>query len=99
MIDVQYKKKYLEKCFRSLSLATKRWGPDIGRKYIKQLSFVYAAEAIQDLYKIPTLRFHPLKGDRKGQYAITLAKRARIIVEVEGNTILIVEEVNTDHYE
>ncbi|MCK5148929.1 type II toxin-antitoxin system RelE/ParE family toxin [bacterium] len=99
MINVCYKKKFLEKCYQSKSAAIKRWGQDIGRKYIKQMSLVYAANTITDLYTIPTLRFHPLKRDRKGQYSITLGKRARIIVEIEGNTILIVEEVNTEHYE
>jgi plasmid maintenance system killer protein len=46
------------------------------------------------------LRFHPLKADRAGQYAISLARRARLIVTFTDRTMTVVriEEVSVEHY-
>lgn len=99
MITVKYKKKYLEKCYLKKADAVKRWGPIVADKYIKQLNLIYAVEQIDELYLIPQLGFHPLKGDRYGQHAIVLTRRARLIVKCQRNTIIIVEEVNVGHYE
>lgn len=99
MLIVKYKRKSLEKCYRNKNEASKKWGPIVGEKYIKQLSLVYAAETIDDLYSIPQLRFHSLKGDREGQHSIILTNRARLIVECEGNSIIIIQKVSTKHYE
>ena len=96
---VEFKKKYLEKCFRNKSEAVKKWGTEVGTKYRKQLLLVYAANSGDDLFHIPQLHFHPLTGDRKGQYSIRLTGRARLIAEINDNTLFIVQEVNTEHYE
>ena len=99
MITVKFSKRYLEKCYRIKSEAIKRWGPVIAENYIRRINVLYAVESVDDLYLIPQLHFHPLKGDRRGQYAISLSGRARLIVEIENNTIIIIMEVNTKHYE
>jgi plasmid maintenance system killer protein len=52
------------------------------------------AERFDDLFTATAL--HLLPGDRKGQHAMTLQGRWRLIVTVEGDTV-IVEEV-TNHY-
>jgi toxin HigB-1 len=96
--NLKFSKRYLEKCYRSKKDAIRRWGTDVGERYINRISTLYAVESINDLYKIPQLSFHPLTGDRKGQYAISLTGRARLIVEIEENQIII-EKVSTDHYE
>jgi len=99
LISVKYKRKYLEKCYREKAEAVKRWGPKVGTKYIRHLNLVYAVERIDDLYSLPQLGFHPLKGNRKGQHSIILTRRARLIVKCEGDTIIIIEEVSVGHYE
>lgn len=99
MLIVKYIRKSLEKCYRNKNETSKKWGSIVGEKYVKQLSLVYAAETIDDLYLIPQLHFHPLKGNREGQHAITLTNRARLIVECKGNLIIIIREVSTRHYE
>jgi len=70
LLIVKYKRKSLEKCYRNKNEASKKWGPIVGEKYIKQLSLVYAAETIDDLYSITQLHFHPLKGDRESQQTL-----------------------------
>ncbi len=99
MLTIKFSNRNLEKCYRNRNQAIHRWGHVIGENYIKRVNAIFAADSIDDLYKIPQLKFHPLTGDRKGQYAISLTGRARLIVGIENNSIIIIEEVNTEHYE
>ena len=56
--------------------------------------------ASDDLYKIPELKCHPLKGDRKGQYAISVTGFYRLIFTLQGERVdvVLVEEVSK-HYD
>jgi proteic killer suppression protein len=96
---LEFRTKLLERCYRSYQDATRQWGAAVARRYIQRLDTLYAASTIEDLYRIPPLRFHLLKGNRQGQYAVALTDRVRLIVSPVGETggILRVEEVNT-HY-
>jgi proteic killer suppression protein len=78
----------------------------VARRYIERVNILYQAKSVDDLFKIPPLKFHPLKGDRKGQHAMTLHDRTRMIVslrkkKVKGSktrtTVIRVEEVS-EHY-
>lgn len=65
----------------SLSEASRLFGVPIGRKYIQRLAILRAVEKFSQLYGFQALRLHPLKGNRTGQYAITLTGNYRLIVE------------------
>lgn len=39
----------------------------------------------------PFYRLHPLKGDRKDQWAVTVSRMSRIVFRVEGNDVLDVD--------
>jgi len=52
----------------------------------KRLMVLQAAPSLKALTLNPGNRFHALKGDRKGQYAISINKRWRVYFEwQEGN--------------
>ena len=42
----------------------------------------------------PGFRFHPLKGDRSGQWSITVRRNWRIVFEFDGTDILKVDFVD-----
>ena len=65
----------------SLSEASRLFGVAMGRKYIQRLAVLRAADNFSQLYGLRALRLHPLKGDRAGQYAITLTGNYRLIIE------------------
>lgn len=65
----------------SLSEAGRLFGVPIGRKYIQRLAVLRAADKFSQLYGLQALRLHTLKGDRSGQYAITLTGNYRLIIE------------------
>ena len=64
-----------------LSEATRLFGVPIGRKYIQRLAIIRAVERFTDIYGHRSLRLHPLKGDRAGQYAMVLSGNYRLIIE------------------
>jgi proteic killer suppression protein len=65
----------------SLPEASRLFGIPIGRKYIQRLAVLRATDKFSQLYGLRALRLHPLKGNRDGQYAITLTGNYRLIIE------------------
>ena len=57
-----------------------------------------STERVEHLYEIRPLNFHPLSGDRRGQYALRLTGRMRLIVTIGDERAIIVEEV-VDYHE
>jgi toxin HigB-1 len=71
----------------------------VGRTYIQRVNTLWAARDGRDLFALKALDMHPLKGSRRGQYAIRLGDRERLIVTFEDDawTVVSVEEVSK-HY-
>ena len=96
---VTFRRARLKRCYERSDEAIRRWGDQIGRRYVERVGFLHVAESAGDLYRMPPLRFHPLGGDLKGKFALTLVGRWRLIVSFpdEDQKIVQVEEVS-DHY-
>ena len=76
----------------SLSEASRLFGVPIGRKYLQRLAVLRAADKFAQLYGHRALRLHPLKGDRAGQYSMTLTGNYRLIIKkVEEDTVRIID--------
>lgn len=83
----------------SISEATRLFGTQAGRKYIQRLAIIRALDKVSDLYGHQSLRFHPLKGDRRGEFALTLTGNYRLVLErLKEDTvrILAVEDYHGD---
>jgi len=96
---VEFATKKLERSFQEHTLARREWGQRVARAYVQRINTLYAAKDMRDLFALRALDLHPLKGDRKGQYAIRLGDRERLIVTFAGAglTVVRIEEV-TQHY-
>jgi toxin HigB-1 len=57
---------------------SKRIAPDIIKRAIRRLEYIDLATCLEDLKVPPSNRLHALKGDRKGQYAISINDQWRI---------------------
>ena len=57
---------------------SKRISPDIIKRAIRRLEYIDLATCLEDLKVPPSNRLHALKGDRKGQYAISINDQWRI---------------------
>ena len=80
-MEIEFTTNPLAKAGISLSEASRLFGIPIGKKYIQRLSVLRATDKFSQLYGHRALRMHPLKGDRAGQYSITLTGNYRLIVE------------------
>jgi proteic killer suppression protein len=57
---------------------SKRIAPDITKRAIRRLEYIELATCLEDLKVPPSNRLHALKGDRKGQFAISINDQWRI---------------------
>jgi len=63
-----------------------RIAPDIIKSAIRRLEYIDLATCLEDLRVPPNNRLHALKGNRKGQYAISINDQWRICFEfVDGD--------------
>ncbi len=98
-MEIKFKTKKLAKQFTNHNEAIKAYGMQVAKKYLMRINTLKSAKSFEDLYKIPSLKFHPLSGDRKGEYAISLTGYWRLIITNNGDTFDIakIEEVS-NHY-
>ena len=99
-MEIRFKTKRLEKQYMSINEAIKVYGQQVAKKYIMRINILQSANSFEDLYSIPMLKFHPLTGNRKGEYAISLTGYYRLIITKNGDTFDIakIEEVSK-HYD
>jgi proteic killer suppression protein len=71
-MEIRFKSKKLERCYRESRLAIREWGHEVGEKYIQRINLMKAAKAVDELMEMRVLGCHPLKGDRQGHYAMKL---------------------------
>lgn len=91
-MNIEFSNNHFAKASISLSKASRQFGVPIGRKYIQRIIIMRAVDKFTQLFGFRALHLHPLKGDRAGQYAITLAGNYRLIIEkIAENTVRIVD--------
>ena len=98
-MQIKFKTKKLEKQYLENKEAIKAYGKEVGEKYISRVNILKYAKSFDDLYTISTLRFHPLHGNREGEFALSLTGYWRLIITNIGDSfdIVRIEEVS-DHY-
>ena len=99
-MEVRFKTNKLQKQYENSKDAIKAYGVDVAKKYINRVNLLKSAKSFDDLYRIPQLKFHPLTGNRKGEFAISLTGFYRLIITNDGDTFDIakIEEVSK-HYD
>ena len=97
-MEIRFRNRRLQRAFEQPGRAIREWGPATGQRYIDRVETLESTERVEHLYEIRPLNFHPLSGDRRGQYALRLTGRMRLIVTVENERTIIVEEV-VDYHE
>jgi plasmid maintenance system killer protein len=96
-MEVNFGSGQLLRCYQESDRAVRKWGREVGRKYIARIQALYAAKKFDDLFTIRSLGMHELKGGRKGQYGIILHDRWRLVIVRVGEDTVRVQEV-TKHY-
>ncbi len=97
-MEVTFRTRTLARCYASVREAERAWGRDVARRYVNRIDKLLAAEKLSDLFGAPSLRLHPLTGQRAGQYAMTLIGRWRLVVTVSEDERAAVIEEASHHY-
>ncbi len=98
-MDVRFRDAALREAYERLAVGRRRWGEKVARIYVRRINQLFACATTDDLRTLPALRFHALKGERKGEYAIDIDGFWRIILSFAATKqIIIVEEVSK-HYD
>lgn len=82
-MDVQFRNRRLQKAFESEKQAIRNWGPDVGPSYVATVHFLGSVESMDDLPSFAFLRFHALRGNRAGQFAVSLTGKWRLVLTAD----------------
>lgn len=99
-MQVIFRTKKLKQQYMQSEKAVRAYGEAVARKYIERINIINKARSFSELSAIRPLRCHPLKGNRKHQYAIILTGIYRLIFTLKGDSLEVVriEEVSK-HYD
>ena len=81
-MDIFFKNSQLQKTFNSYERLMKKHGQKRAKLITKRLSELQAMPDLSFVNKLPQLRCHELKGNRKGQLAVDLDHPYRLIFSV-----------------
>ncbi|MBZ0107520.1 MAG: type II toxin-antitoxin system RelE/ParE family toxin [Candidatus Scalindua rubra] len=70
---------------------SRKFHPELARKAVRRLEYVDLAISLSDLKVPPSNRLHALRGDRKGQYSISINDQWRICFRFENDNAYDVE--------
>ena len=98
-MEIRFRTRKLQRQYESSAEAARAYGRDVARKYIQRVDLIKAIHNLAEMKALPGLDCHPLKGDRAGQWAISLTGFWRLIFTLSGDQleIVLVEEVSK-HY-
>jgi len=89
-VDIEFRTKKLEKQYLDSKQAVKAYGKAVATRYIERINIIKHTTDIEELEQLSGLNCHPLKGDRKGEWSITLINRMRLIFTLRGDELEIV---------
>lgn len=78
---ISFKNKEVEQICNNFNKTKKKFGKTIAKNLFRRLNQIEAIECLEHLIKLKIARCHQLTGDRKGQFAVYLDKKVRLVFE------------------
>lgn len=97
-MEIQYKTKKLRKICMDAAKAEKAYGVEMSEKIQMRIDEISAADTVEMMIENHIGRCHPLKGDRKGQYAVDLVHPYRLVFEKHTNGIQVAHIIEIEDY-
>ncbi len=97
-MDVEFHNKSMKSRYDDPSKAIRKWGKQIGERYVRVVSMIMSANGFDELFDVPSLRLHPLRGNRKGEYSFRLNIQMRLIVEYDRSSRTVIVKEVSKHY-
>lgn len=86
-MDITFASSKLEKVFNSASLLQREYGLEQAAKIKMRLAVLRAAPSLAQVPTMKPERCHPLKGERKGAFAVDLKHPFRLVFKPHANPI------------
>jgi proteic killer suppression protein len=78
-LDIYFKDRKLSEALSNSKACKKAFGDKRSRKIQQRLLELKAAACLAHMYRLPQAQCHPLKGNRKGQFAVSVSGNYRLI--------------------
>lgn len=98
-MEVCYKNKKIERTCTQVSVAIKKYGTEMALKINQRINEISAADNVDIMIQFGIGRCHPLKGNKKGCYAVDLVHPFRLLFTVKQKKVVIavIEEIMDYH--
>ena len=98
-MDIEYKNAQIRKVCTDAQVAEKKYGVRMAEKIQQRIDEISAIDTVEHMIQFKIGRCHPLKGNRKNQYAVDLEGAKRLIFEKKGTEIQIalIDEIADYH--
>ena len=97
-MDVSYKTQKLKKTCTDATACEKCYGLKMAVLIFKRIAEIQASPSVEFMIEYRLGRCHPLKNNRKGQYAVDLLQPYRLIFEKQGDVIQIARIIEITDY-
>ena len=98
-MEIRFRTPKLRLQYEDFREAEKAYGQNVARKYIERIILIKHARDMEELVRLPGLRCHRLKGNRKAQWAVNLTRFYRLIFTLVGKQLEVVQiEKVSKHY-
>jgi len=88
-VEITYKTKKLEKICTDARYAERTHGKAMAEIIDQRISEIRAADTVEMMIQFHIGRCHPLKQNRRGQFAVDLVHPYRLVFEKQGTAIQI----------
>lgn len=88
-MEITFKNKKIARICSDIKYSDSYYGPAISEKIHMRIDEIQASDTVEEMMKYHIGRCHPLKNDRKGQYAVDLVHPYRLVFEKHGKEIQI----------
>jgi len=78
-LDLYFRDSRLQKACGTVKGCVIAWGPVNGKLVQRRLAELSAAVTLDQVYQLPQAGLHPLRQNRKGQFAVTVKQPYRLI--------------------
>lgn len=97
-MKVEYRNKGIEKICTNASVAEKKYGTAMAEKIQLRIDQIQAADSVEQMIKYGIGRCHPLRQNRKNQFAVDLVHPQRLVFEMKDNEIRIANIIEIVDY-
>lgn len=98
ILVITYKNRKIEKICTDAKVAEKTYGKKMAEKIQNRISEIEASITVEIMLQFHIGRCHSLSNNRKGQYAVDLINRYRLVFRKIGDEIQIAEIIEIVDY-